>query len=96
AVHRCAVQHTFLSEADAFAMAVEPWFLDVYRDLYGLPMIMISEPQEYMGSVTLAGLVFLDQMISSFIKERPNVFKWITEGLDSEIWMPDTIDLTAV
>lgn len=94
AVHRQAAHFTFLSEADSFAMAVEPWFLDVYRDLYGIPMVMISEPVHYMGSETIAGIVFLDQMISVFIRERPNVLRWITEGLDPEIWMPDTIDLT--
>lgn len=96
AVHRQAAHFTYLSEAESFAMAVEPWFLDVYRDLYGIPMVMISDPVYYMGSETVAGLVFLDQMISVFIRERPNVLKWITEGLDDEIWMPETLDLTGL
>ncbi|MEZ5310957.1 MAG: GNAT family N-acetyltransferase [Microthrixaceae bacterium] len=93
ALHRCAGQHTFRCGAEAFALAVEPWFLEVYRDLYGIPMVLISDPVHYMGSETLAGVVFLDHMISVFIKERPNVLKWLTDGLDPELWMPDTIDL---
>lgn len=94
ALHRAAVHHTFHSEADAFAMAVESFFVDVYRDLYGLPMINIADPVQYMGSETVARLVFLDQMINTLMRDRPNVLKWAVEGLEPETWVPGTIDLT--
>lgn len=93
AIHRQAVHHSFRQGVPAFALAVEPWFVDVYRDLYGIPIRLISEPVHYMGSETLVGIVFLDQMVNTLIRERPNIFKWFAEGLEPRLWLPATIDL---
>lgn len=94
AIHRQAVHHSFHQGVPAFALAVEPWFVDVYRDLYGIPIQLISEPVHYMGSDTLVGIVFLDKMVNVLIRERPNIFRWFAEGLDPKLWLPAAIDLT--
>lgn len=94
AVHRQGVQYGFLHGTPAFALAVEPWFIDAYRDLYGLPIQLISEPSHYMGSDTIGGLVYFDELVNVLLRERPKTLNWIFEGIKPELWLPETIDLT--
>lgn len=85
-LHRSAVQWALLNGAEGFCMLVEPWAIDFYRDVYGVPLRQCAEARHYMGSLTVPAIAMLDEMLDQLVRTRPGVFEWFTEDLPPSVW----------
>lgn len=85
-LHRAGVQEAIRAGVPAFCMLVEPWSIDFFRQVYGLPLQVVGAPKHYMGSATVPAVASIDEMLRVFVTERPGMFRWITEGLEAELW----------
>ena len=85
-LHRSAVRWALVNGAEGFCMLVEPWAIDFYRDVYGVPLRESAAPRHYMGSLTVPAVAMLDEMVDQLVRTRPGVYRWFTEGLPPEVW----------
>ena len=92
-LHRAAVQQVIASRVPAFCMLVEPWSIEFFRDVYGLPLVQTAPPRDYMGSLTVPAIVDISEMLESFSRERVGMYHWITEGLDPSLWADGSIPI---
>lgn len=83
-LHRAAVQGAVRSGATGFCMLVEPWSIDFFCDVYGVPLIQSAAAKEYMGSLTVPATVTFDALWPALLRLRPFVFEWVTDGFTPE------------
>lgn len=85
-LHRSAVQESLRQGVPAFCMLVEPWSIDFYRDVYGLPLVETAPAREYMGSLTVPAIADLAELVRILVDEMPALYQWMVEGLEPELW----------
>lgn len=85
-LHRSAVRFALLTGAEGFCMLVEPWAIDFYRDVYGVPLRQTAEARHYMGSLTVPAVAMLDEMVDNLVRTRRGVYRWFTEDLPVEVF----------
>ena len=85
-LHRSAVRFALLTGAEGFCMLVEPWAIDFYRDVYGVPLRQTAEARHYMGSLTVPAVAMLDEMVDNLVRTRRGVYQWFTEDLPAEVF----------
>ncbi|MFM7064125.1 MAG: GNAT family N-acetyltransferase [Actinomycetes bacterium] len=85
-LHRSAVRCALLTGAEGFCMLVEPWAIDFYRDVDGVPRRQPAEARHYMGSLTVPAVAMLDEMVDNLVRTRRGVYQWFTEGLPVEVF----------
>lgn len=90
-LHRSAVQQAIEARVPAFCMLVEPWSIDFFRDVYGLPLVQSAPAREYMGSLTVPAIANIPNMMLTFARERPGMYRWLAEGLHPSVWNDGTI-----
>lgn len=83
-LHRAALQWALLNDAIGFCMLVEPWSIDFFRDVYGVPLVESAAPREYMGSLTVPATVTFKALWSSLIRAKPGMLEWATAGITIE------------
>lgn len=85
-LHRSAVQDAIRMGVPAFCMLVEPWSIDFFRDVYGLPLVQTAPAQDYMGSLTVPAIADMATTLHTLATEMPALYEWLVEGLDAELW----------
>jgi hypothetical protein len=67
-------------------MLVEPWSIDFFRDVYGLPLVQTAPAQDYMGSLTVPAIADMATTLHTLVAEMPALYEWLVEGLEPELW----------
>jgi ribosomal protein S18 acetylase RimI-like enzyme len=85
-LHRAAVHHAMESSAEGFCVLVEPWSMDFFRNVYGVPLVQAAPARHYMGSLTVPAFVTFESMLQHFLEERPGMYRWVTRGLAPDVF----------
>lgn len=80
-LHRAALQWALRHGAVGFCMLVEPWSVDFFRDVYGVPLIESAPARHYMGSLTVPATATFESLWATLIDHKPGMLAWSTEGL---------------
>lgn len=86
ALHRSAVQDAIRLGVPAFCMLVEPWAIDFFRTVYGLPLVQTAPAADYMGSLTVPAMANIAEMLHRLVTEFPGLYEWLSEDLEPELW----------
>jgi hypothetical protein len=85
-LHRSAVQDAIRHGVPAFCMLVEPWAIDFFRDVYGVPLVQTAPAEKYMGSLTVPAIADIAATLQRLVTEFQALYEWLTEGLEAELW----------
>jgi hypothetical protein len=85
-LHRSAVQDAIRLGAPAFCMLVEPWAIDFFRDVYGVPLVQTAPAEDYMGSLTVPAIADIPATLRRLVTEYPGLYEWLIEGLEAQLW----------
>lgn len=85
-LHRSAVQQAVETRCEAFCMLVEPWSFEFFRDVYGAPLVQSAPAREYMGSETVPAITDVAEMLLTWARNRPGMYRWFTEGIHPSVW----------
>ncbi len=83
-LHRTAFQHGILSGVKGFVFLVDQWMFEFFESHYGLPVLALAPPREFMGGVVVPTAMWLPDMMQQLVRTRPNVFKWSIEGFEAQ------------
>ncbi|MEI7886202.1 MAG: GNAT family N-acetyltransferase [Actinomycetes bacterium] len=82
-LHRTAFQYGIRRGVEGFVFLIDQWMFEFFESHYGLPVLALSPPREFMGGVVVPTAMWLPEMMQQLVRTRPNVFKWSIEGFDA-------------
>ncbi|MEX0767561.1 MAG: GNAT family N-acetyltransferase [Microthrixaceae bacterium] len=95
-LHRTAFQYGIRQGVQGFVFLIDEWMFKFFESHYGLPVLALAPPQEFMGGVVVPTAMWLPDMMQQLVRTRPNVFKWSIEGFEprtiSELDLPILLD----
>ena len=82
-LHRTAFQYGIRQGVQVFVFLIDQWMFEFFETHYGLPVLALAPPREFMGGVVVPTAMWLPEMMQTLVRTRPNVFKWSIEGFDA-------------
>lgn len=82
-LHRTAFQYGISQGVQGFVFLIDQWMFEFFETHYGLPVLALAPPREFMGGVVVPTAMWLPEMMQQLVRTRPNVFKWSIEGFDA-------------
>ena len=83
-LHRTAFQYGIRQGVQGFVFLIDQWMFEFFESQYGLPVVALAPPREFMGGTVVPTAMWLPEMMQQLVRTRPNVFKWSVEGFDAE------------